>query len=93
MYKPTVKEIIHQLRLVLDGSLTREEVSNWAENLSQELEKEQGLKDNDLLVWKYLDIVSGIDLKDSPTSYLHTEEEIMEWIKDFNNEYASKRTL
>lgn len=29
--EPTVEEIIKQLNFVLNGSLTREEVSKWAE--------------------------------------------------------------
>lgn len=83
MDKPTVEEIIKQLNLVLEGSLTREEVSNWAEYWTRKFIDEQGLSEYNLLVWKYLDVVSGVDLKDSPTSYLHTDEDIMEWIQSF----------
>ncbi|WP_245917248.1 MULTISPECIES: hypothetical protein [Bacillus] len=81
--EPTVEEIIKRLNLVLNGSLTREEVSNWAEYWTRKFMDEQGLSERKLLVWKYLDVVSGIDLKDSPTSYLHTFEDIMEWIQSF----------
>ncbi|PLR86517.1 hypothetical protein CVD25_03345 [Bacillus canaveralius] len=83
MLEPTVEEIIKRLNLVLNGSLTREEVSNWAEYWTRKFMDEQGLSERKLLVWKYLDVVSGIDLKDSPTSYLHTFEDIMEWIQSF----------
>jgi hypothetical protein len=34
-------------------------------------------------VWKCLDVVAGIDLKDSPSEYLHNEQDIKEWITRF----------
>lgn len=80
---PTVEEIIKRLNLVLEGSLTREEVSNWAEYWSRKFIDEHGLSEYNLLVWKYLDVVSGVDLKDSPISYLHSDEDIVEWIQSF----------
>lgn len=36
---------------------------------------------DDEIVWDLLKIISGIDILDSPTSYLHNEEDIIDWIK------------
>lgn len=83
MEKPTIKEIVKRLNMVLDGTLTREEVSTWAETWTRLFMDADGLKESDLTIWKYLDVVSGIDLKDSPTEYLHIEEDIKEWIERF----------
>ncbi|WP_035119760.1 hypothetical protein [Cohnella panacarvi] len=83
MEKPTIKEIVKRLNMVLDGTLTREEVSTWAETCTRLFMDADGLKESDLTIWKYLDVVSGIDLKDSPTEYLHIEEDIKEWIERF----------
>lgn len=81
--KPTVKEIVRRLKLVLDGKISREEVSTWAEHWTQKFMNEFGLSEEDLILWKYLDVVSGIDLKDSPNEYLHVDEDIRDWIKRF----------
>lgn len=80
---PTTEEIVKRLKMVLEGSTTREEVSNWAETWTRVFMDETGLSESDLLIWRYLDVVSGIDLKDSPTEYLHIEEDILEWISRF----------
>lgn len=80
---PTTEEIVKRLKMVLEGSTTREEVSNWAEIWTRVFMDETGLSESDLLIWRYLDVVSGIDLKDSPTEYLHIEEDILEWISRF----------
>ncbi len=86
MGKPTIKEIVKRLNRVLEGTLTREEVSTWAETWTRSFLDADGLKESDLTIWKYLDVVSGIDLKDSPTEYLHIEEDIKEWIERFQKE-------
>ncbi|HEY0828897.1 MAG TPA: hypothetical protein VGE40_12435 [Bacilli bacterium] len=83
MERPTVEEIVKRLKRVLEGNLNREEVSNWAENWTRKFMDESRLSEKDLLIWKYLDVVSGIDLKDSPTEYLHIDEDIKDWIKRF----------
>lgn len=83
MGKLTVQEIVERLKMVLEGTATREAVSSWAENWTRSFMDASGLKEMDLIIWKYLDVVSGIDLKDAPTEYLHVEEDIREWIERF----------
>jgi hypothetical protein len=65
------------LKAVLKGELTREEVSNWA---SHYVMADYPTIDDEI-VWDFLKIICGIDLLDSPTSYLHTDEDINDWIK------------
>lgn len=83
MGKPSIQEIVKRLKMVLEGNLTREDVSTWAENWTRSFMDADGLEESDLTIWKFLDVVSGIDLKDSPTEYLHIEEDIREWIERF----------
>ena len=76
---PSLVEIIGKLELVLNGLLTRENVSDWAGLyiLNDEL------RISDEKVCKLLNIVFGMDTKDSPTEYLHTDEEIKGWIEEY----------
>ncbi|MBI0577374.1 DNA-binding protein [Neobacillus cucumis] len=77
MNQQTVNEIIKKLKLVLIDEMTREKVSDWASFYV--------MADNpnidDKNVWDLLILLSGIDILDSPTTYLHNEEDINDWIK------------
>ncbi|WP_042228208.1 hypothetical protein [Paenibacillus popilliae] len=84
--KPTVEEIVRKLKSVLQGHLSREEVSNWAGYWIRKFRDEFNLNEEDLLIWKYLDVVLGIDLKDTPTEYFHIDEDILDWIKIFEEQ-------
>ena len=77
MNQPTVREIIDRLKLVLNGELTRDEVSNWA---SYYVMADEPTVDDEI-VWELLKIICGIDTLVSSTSYLHNEEDIKDWIK------------
>lgn len=84
MEKSTFEEIIEKLQQVIEGELSREEVSNWAEKASHFFESEGSLSEKDISIWKGLDVVMGIDLKDSPAEYLHNEIDIRNWISRFS---------
>jgi hypothetical protein len=73
----TVSEIIKRLNLVLKNEMSREEVSDWASDYVMT----DNPAINDKNVWDLLIKVSGIDLLDSPTSYLHNGDDIVAWIK------------
>lgn len=77
MNQPDVSAIIVKLRLVLNGDLSREEVSDWASSYVMA----DSPTIDDEMVWDLLKIVSGIDLLDSPMSYLYSEKDIIDWIK------------
>ncbi|MCH6268885.1 DNA-binding protein [Neobacillus citreus] len=77
MNQPTVSDIIDRLKSILNGEMTREEVSDWASYYVMA----DAPTINDEIVWDLLKIISGIDILDSPTSYLHNEEDIKDWMK------------
>lgn len=78
--EPTIENIVEKLNLVLKGVITRESVAAWADEFV--------MKDiptvEDTKVWELLTIVSGIDIKDSPEEYLHNDDDITNWIKQFS---------
>lgn len=81
MKQPTKEEIINKLKMILQGKLTLEEVADWASKYV--MQDEPNISDE--TVWELLQIVSGIDLKDSPDEYLHVEQDIIDWINKYSN--------
>lgn len=76
-----IEEIMNMLKDVLNKKLTREEVSNWAEehiicDFSEVFDTE---------AWELITIISGLDLQESPGKYLHSDEDIVSWINSFQN--------
>jgi len=76
---PSLEEIIRKLELVLENKLTREEVSDWAGSYIMD----DQLNFHDNKIWDLLNLIFGMDIKDSPIDYLHTNEELENWIKEF----------
>ncbi|WP_369690842.1 DNA-binding protein [Parageobacillus toebii] len=81
MRQPTKEEIIDKLKMILQGKPTREKVADWASEYV--MQDEPNISDE--TVWGILQIVSGIDLKDSPDEYLHVEQDIIDWINKCSN--------
>jgi hypothetical protein len=81
MRQPTREEIIDKLKMILLGKLTREEVADWASEYV--MQDEPNIPDE--TVWELLQIISGVDLKDSPDEYLHVEQDIIDWINKYSN--------
>ena len=79
MRQPTKEEIISKLELILQGTISREEVADWASEYVMQVEPNI----TDEIVWELLQIVSGVDLKDSPDEYLHVEQDIKDWIDKY----------
>ena len=65
---------------MLNYGISREEVSEYAMYFIRN-DSVYDIRDKDLC--RILDLASGIDLKDSPTDYLHDEQDIMEWIQKY----------
>ncbi len=81
MGQPTKEEIINKLNMILQGKLSREDVADWASEYV--MQDEPNIVDD--IVWDFLQVVSGVDLKDSPEEYLHVEQDIKDWIKKYSN--------
>ncbi|MBC9027031.1 hypothetical protein JDW21_17640 [Bacillus subtilis] len=72
-------ECINKIKSVLNGQTTREEVSDWAGIYVYAYDPEV----EDDRVWNMLILLSGIDLKDSPETYLHSTDDLNDWIKQY----------
>ena len=83
MGQPTKEEIINKLKLILEGKLSREEVADWASEYV--MQDEPSISDE--TVWELLQVVSGVDLQNSPEEYLHVEQDIKDWIDKFSNKW------
>lgn len=79
MNLPSIQDLLTKLQLVLINELQREEVADYAAQYVMNDDYE--VQDEEL--WELLNIVSGIDLKDSPDEYLHDERDIRDWIHRF----------
>ncbi|CAL1522038.1 hypothetical protein CNT_KDOLBLKC_00206 [Bacillus subtilis] len=72
-------ECINKIKSVLNGQTTREEVSDWAGTYVYVDDPEV----EDDRVWDMLILLSGIDLKDSSETYLHSTDDLNDWIKQY----------
>ncbi|KZE59880.1 DNA-binding protein [Bacillus amyloliquefaciens] len=79
MKEPTRAECLKKAGLILNGQAAREEVSDWA----SEYVSAGDPADEDETVWEMLVYLSGFDLKDSPDAYLHTIEELRDWVQGY----------
>lgn len=80
MGQPTKEEIINKLKLILQGTLSRKEVADWASEYVMQDDRDI----SDETVWELLQVVSGVDLQDSPDEYLHVEQDIKDWIDKYS---------
>ncbi|MGY3835753.1 hypothetical protein ACWNPK_00790 [Bacillus atrophaeus] len=76
---PKLMECTNKIKSVLNGQTTREEVSDWAGTYVYTDDPEV----EDDRVWDMLILLSGIDLKDSPEAYLHSTDDLNDWIKQY----------
>ena len=79
MAEPKMLDCLNKIRNVLKGMITREQVSDWAEIYVSSDDPEI----DDDQVWDMLILLSGIDLKDSPNSYLHSVDDLNDWIEKY----------
>lgn len=77
--EPKLIECINKIKRVLNGQTTREEVSDWAGTYVYADDSEV----EDDRVWDMLILLCGIDLKDSPETYLHSTDDLNDWIKQY----------
>ncbi|GAA3604322.1 hypothetical protein GCM10022419_106290 [Nonomuraea rosea] len=77
--EPSRDEIRTVITGLIEGRRSREEVASWAERTMLELEDS---RISDMVVWESLQTLSGADLKDSPTTYLHNEDDLHSWLSE-----------
>ena len=79
MSQPTIEEVIAKLKMVFKGKLTREEVADWA----WKYVTDDSLVLEDKKLRDLLDCAEGVDIPVSPGKYLFHEEDIKDWIRQF----------
>ncbi|MBQ8941906.1 MAG: DNA-binding protein [Firmicutes bacterium] len=79
MKQPTISEITKQIQRYINGELSRENVSDWAYTY---IKNDKLIEEFDSKAWDYLMTVYGMDLLVSPNVYLHSLNEIKDWIKE-----------
>ena len=76
---PTRTELIDLLRAVLDGTSSRLAAAEWAAEVQENIESEDS-EAVDPQMWHLLRLAASLDVK-SGDSYLHSENDIKEWIE------------
>lgn len=91
----TLSKIIEVFEQLISNSITREFASNWAQELQLAIDKNQlefyTVSDKEKIL-KGIFYLLGVDLKDSPSSYLHDLQDIIDF-KDHlrSNSLKSKK--
>jgi hypothetical protein len=65
---------------LIAGARSREEISDWARSLRVENDKGQLLFEPPAMrdrIWRSITYLEGVDIKDSPTTYLHVPEDFV----------------
>lgn len=80
MKQPTLEELLKKLSAVLEGQLTREEVSDWVCNYVYADEIEV----SDFLAWDLLTIMTAIDMPDfDKPQYLYSKKDLQAWLQEY----------
>lgn len=75
---PTRQELVDLLQAVLDGGSSRLAAAEWAAEMQENIESEDP-EAVDPEMWHLLRLAATLDVK-SGESYLHSENDIREWI-------------
>ena len=88
----TLKELKNKFNELINGELSKEEVSNWA------IARERA-NDNDLLefdpvnykpvIWDGIDYLTGVDLINPDGSYLHIKEDFIDYRNQLFDDQSS----
>jgi hypothetical protein len=76
---PTHQEIVDLLLAVLDGTSSRLAAAEWAAEVQENIESEDP-EAVDPQMWHLLRLAASLDVK-SGDAYLHSENDIKEWIE------------
>ena len=78
-------EVASAFRDLMNGSRSREDVASWASRV-RAADDADGIEyfppSAESAIWAALEFLMGVDLRDGPQSYLHTEQDFEEfWVK------------
>jgi hypothetical protein len=78
---PSRKDVAARLEHLRDGSISREEASDWARYWYLENE-EYEVQIDDWGVWNALEVLFGCDSKVDPETYLYGRDDFEAWLTD-----------
>lgn len=80
MKQPSMEELLEKLSAVLEGRLTREEVSDWA----FEYVCSDRIQVRDFLAWDLLAVMAALDMPDfDRPQYLYSEKDLHAWLREY----------
>ncbi len=85
--KVSVTDIAHALQDLLSERRTREEIAEWASALRTA--EDAGVVEYvpaaaEEKIWRGLEFLIGVDLRDAPDSYLHTPEDFQRFANEWH---------
>jgi hypothetical protein len=85
--KVTKEEISNKFDELVNQTISREEIANWAAVRQQAEDQgklEYNPKKDEKKIWKAITYLIGVDLKDGPNSYLHSIEDFLQFRREID---------
>ena len=82
MKQPTKADISNRIEAVLSNIMSREELGDWANDLIMNYDDVMNIEDWE--AWEYLKEVGYFDVKDTPETYLYSDEELIQLLKRYS---------
>ena len=82
MKQPTKADISNRIEAVLSNRMSREELGDWANDLIMNYYDVMNIEDWE--AWEYLKEVGYFDVKDTPETYLYSDEELIQLLKRYS---------
>lgn len=82
MKQPTKADISNRIEAVLSNRMSREELGDWANDLIMNYDDVMNIEDWE--AWEYLKEVGYFDVKDTPETYLYSDEELIQLLKRYS---------
>ena len=79
---PTKADVVNVLRELANGTMTREEASNWASKWI--VMKDPGIEDPK--TWRAIDQISGADMITTDRPYLYGKEDFEAWLLELQSD-------
>ena len=91
MEVPSRSDILAKLKAIMEGSITREDANDWAAEYIHYDYPQIYPEVEDPLVSEGIGFICGINLLVEPNVYLHSHEDIQEWMNSFERKEFGNR--
>ena len=78
---PIRADVREKILTLISGDQSRQSVADWAAQWVRLSEPDV----EDRVVWKAIKRLAGADLRTSPTTYLHRDEDFVTWLRDLGD--------